>query len=472
MQRWNAQVRRTIGLLVAVIVLGCVYYPSCVADDAPILKAGVTKRRVTPPEWVPYLTSSGNGTSAPFDGVHDDLHAAALVLDDGRQTIALLTVDSIGYDNAILGPDHNFTAELRSRVSAATAIKPAAIMLAASHTHSAPETIGLTPFRDEARVAMWVEKHLEDLAQTVIEAWRKRVPVRVRHGSTQVKDLSRHRRIALKGGTLNRRGPLPDPDQVTVPWQTDDELNVMYLETTTGKPHSVVLNFTAHPVVAMLLPPVSADYPGAAQAIVEAALPGVVCLFTQGACGNINSSKVTGTFDDVEQIGGELGRAALKVIARVKVEQTPFLSPAVAVSAEDCELAGRECPTLAEAQRAAEQKPSAANGQLLRLARKLAEGPIRAEVQLMRVGPIRWVALPGEPFVETGFALKRAGATFVVGYANGYVGYLPIRAAYAQGGYEATPGPWSRVAPGSTERLQEIGEKLLSQSNAAKAIGR
>jgi hypothetical protein len=81
----------------------------------------------------------------------------------------------------------------------------------------------------------------------------------------------------------------------------------------------------------------------------------------------------------------------------------------------------------------------------------------------MSIGPVRWVALPGELFVETGLALKQAGATFVVGYANGYIGYLPIRRAYDEGGYEVDPGTWSRVAPGSAERLQAIAERLLSQ---------
>src|SRR5688500_9452532 len=56
------------------------------------LKAGVAKREITPPIWVPYLTSSGNGTSAPFKGLHDRLHARALVLDDGKQAIAVLSV--------------------------------------------------------------------------------------------------------------------------------------------------------------------------------------------------------------------------------------------------------------------------------------------------------------------------------------------------------------------------------------------
>ena len=79
----------------------------------------------------------------------------------------------------------------------------------------------------------------------------------------------------------------------------------------------------------------------------------------------------------------------------------------------------------------------------------------------MRLGPVRWIGLPGEPFVETGLALKQAGASFVVGYANGYLGYFPIRRAYDEGGYEVTKGAWSRVAAGSAERLQDIGTKLL-----------
>jgi hypothetical protein len=79
----------------------------------------------------------------------------------------------------------------------------------------------------------------------------------------------------------------------------------------------------------------------------------------------------------------------------------------------------------------------------------------------MRLGPVRWISLPGEPFVETGLVLKRAGARFVVGYANGYLGYFPIRRAYAEGGYEVVEGAWSRVAPGTAERLQTIATKLL-----------
>lgn len=408
------------------------------------LTVGVAKRRVTPPLWVPHLTSSGNGTHAPFQSVHDNLFARALVLDDGCEAVAVLTVDSIGYDNTILGPGRDFTAELRRKVAASTALKPDAIMLAATHSHSAPETIGLTPFREVRGVPEWIENHLAELAATVVEAWRNRVPARARAGVTKVEGIARYRRIRLRNGKESRQGPLPPPEDVAVPWRLDEDLNILHFERADGTPLAVMLNYTAHPVVAMLLPHVSADYPGAATAFVEHELPGAICLFTNGCCGNINTVKVATNFDDVQAIGTKLGRATLGTLRELK----PLVDPRVAHRSTQLTLAPRECSP-------------AKTPVLSRLAKKLAEGPLRADVQAMRVGPVSWVSLPGEPFVETGFALKDAGATFVVGYANGWLGYFPIRRAYDEGGYEAQPGAWSRVAPGSAEQLETAGVACL-----------
>jgi hypothetical protein len=408
------------------------------------LTVGAAKRKITPPLWVPYLTSSGNGTHAPFQGVHDDLFARALVLDDGHDAVAMLAVDSIGYDNALLGPGRNFTDELRRKVAASTTLTPDAVMLAATHSHSTPETIGLTPFRDARGVPEWIENHLSELAATVIEAWRNRVPARARAGVTQVEGIARYRRIRLRNGKESRRGPLPPPEDVAVPWRLDEDLNILHFERDNGAPLAVLLNYTAHPVVAMLLPHVSADYPGAATALVERELPGAVCLFTNGCCGNVNTVKVATNFDDVQSIGETLGRAALGKLRELK----PLADTAVAHHSTELTLAPRECPT-------------AKTPVLSRLAKKLAEGPLRAAVQAMRVGPVSWVSLPGEPFVETGFALKNAGATFVVGYANGWLGYFPIRRAYDEGGYETQAGAWSRVAPGSAEQLEAAGVARL-----------
>ena len=415
---------------------------------------------MTPPLSVPYLTSSANGTTAPFQGLHDDLFARALVLDDGCQKLALLSVDSIGYDNSILSPHRDFTRELRRQIAARTNLKPEAIMLAATHAHSAPETIGLTPFRDVPGVPEWLANHLHQLVETVVEAWKNRAPARAFAGTTKVEGIARYRRIVLKNGKLSVHGPLPPAEQVAVPWQLDETLSLLWFERENGEPCAALMNYTAHPVIAMLLPQVCADYPGAASALVEDKLRGAVCLFTNGAAGNVNSLKVSTNFDDVALLGGKLGAAALDRITVLRSGQ-PLPDTRLEVRFRRFELEPRPCPPLAQALRAASATASGKDGTLTRLALKLAEGPAQGELQAMRIGPVRWISLPGEPFVETGLELKQAGASFVVGYANGYLGYFPTRRAYAEGGYEVTLGAWSRVAPGSAERLAELGRRLL-----------
>ncbi len=184
-------------------------------------------RNAGPPRQsgIPYLTSSGNGTSSPFNGVHDPLFARAFVLDDGKQSIALLSADSIGYDNALLGAGRDFTGELRKRIVAKTDLRAENIMVASTHSHSTPETICLSNLHEVAGGEEWLEEHLQTLAETVIEAWKNRLRVKVFAGVTKVEGVARNRRILLKDGKLSRYG------------------------------------YTAHPVVAMLLPEVSADYP-------------------------------------------------------------------------------------------------------------------------------------------------------------------------------------------------------------------
>lgn len=448
------------GLLSAGVLAGC-SAKQVTAGDSP-LRVGVAKREVTPPVWVPYLTSSGAGTCAPFGGVHDPLLARALVLDDGRQALVLLAVDAIGYDNAVLGPGRNFTAEVRRRVAAGTGLRPEAVMFASTHAHSAPETIGLTGFREVSGVRDWLERHVEDLAAVVVEAWRQRVPARARFGKTTVTGIARNRRILLKSGKLSSRGELPAAQDIAAPAPLDEELSVLWFERDTGAPHAVVLNYTAHAVVTMLLPPVSADYPGAACRRVEEQFAGAKCLFTQGTAGNINSVKVAATHADAEAIGRKLGDAA---IAEIKLlgARPPLAAPRLQLASEKIILPPRDCPSVTDAETSVRSKPTPQNQRTLRLARKLAEGPIEAEVQAMALGPVKWISLPGEPFVETGIALKQSGASFVLGYTNGWIGYLPIQRAYQEGGYEVGLGAWSRVAPGSAEKLEAAAKKILRQ---------
>jgi neutral ceramidase len=435
--------------------LGC----RSLSGPAGALLVGASRRDITPPTWVPYLKSSGTGACAVFEGIHDPLAARAVVVDNGAQSIAILCADSIGYDNALLGPGRDFTAELRARIAARTKLRPESIVVASTHAHSTPETIGLTSFREVPNVPAWIEAHLNSLADVVVEAWKRRRPAQLCGGTTTVTGVARNRRILLKNGKLSRHGPVPEEKDWAAPAPVDEELSWLSFERLDGSTAAVLLNYTAHPVVTMVLPPVSADYPGFACRTVEDALPGAVCLFTNGAAGNINSIYVSSNHRDAESLGAKLSSAFLRdrrLHSGPKLAAAPIQSRSIRLTLES-----RDCPSVERAEELAAAQPTNENKTRLRLARKLAEGPIRAELQAIQLGAWNWICAPGEAFVETGLALKKAGASFVIGYANGWVGYLPIRRAYTEGGYEVAAGPWSRVAPGCAELLEASAKKLM-----------
>ena len=74
------------------------------------------------------------------------------------------------------------------------------------------------------------------------------------------------------------------------------------------------------------------------------------------------------------------------------------------------------------------------------------------EVQVIRVGDLAFVGLPGEPFNEFGVDIKTNSPcpnTMVMGLANDYTSYFPTEVSFTQGpsgftpyisGYETTPG--------------------------------
>jgi len=62
-----------------------------------------------------------------------------------------------------------------------------------------------------------------------------------------------------------------------------------------------------------------------------------------------------------------------------------------------------------------------------------------AEIFGIRIGPAILLGINAEVFSEfTDMVRQRSGVDrcFIIGYANGDIGYLPTRAAYAEGGYE------------------------------------
>jgi hypothetical protein len=90
--------------------------------------------------------------------------------------------------------------------------------------------------------------------------------------------------------------------------------------------------------------------------------------------------------------------------------------------------------------------------------------PVATEIAGLRLGSAAFVFVPGELFVEIGLSIRASSSsapTWVVGYAEDYVGYIPTERAFEEGGYELGPGPWARVGRGSGSTIQREVSALL-----------
>ena len=151
------------------------------------------------------------------------------------------------------------------------------------------------------------------------------------------------------------------------------------------------------------------------------------------------------------------------------------------------ELPLRKLPSLREAERELERKASILNKLKGASPEKLTKAKIekfyaeitlslakeveslglgktmKVEIQVMKLNDAILVAIPGELFVEIGLDIKRKSKfdnTFIVGLANGEIGYIPTRQAFMEGGYESI----------STKFTEEAGE--IIRDTALRLINR
>jgi hypothetical protein len=254
--------------------------------------------------------------------------------------------------------------------------------------------------------------------------------------------------VQVPGIALNRR------DEGSV----DESLSVVKIEDSTGKLRAALWNFSCHPVAAHNWENlISADYPGFAAAVVEAAHPGAVALFTLGAAGDINPAEFH-HIRHARRYGTMLGGAILTAIGSAEI--TAELD--VAAATEVVDLPVQEFPSVESLRAEIDEHTS----RLKELEAQGAPWPKRSNVlikldwakealaareagnvpatrgmamQCIRLNDTAFVTLPGELFARIGLEVKRRSPfsrTFVIELANGSFCYLPTRDAFERGGYE------------------------------------
>ena len=395
------------------------------------LRAGVARADITPPIGQYNVLASGKLGTA----VRDPLYAKVIVFETDTARVAIVSLDL----------DAPFPPELfdyyRQRLKQEANIDYVA--LTASHTHS---SIDLETNAEEMLKWPWTFLAMDKIYFAILAAHRDAVPVRIRTGYGS-SNIATNRRLVKPDGVVTLGRGYPNKPDVQ---PSDHRVGVLRVDRLDGSALAVVVHYACHPVALMADDSVSfsADYAGEMENEVARRVAGAPeVLFWQGAAGDINlRDSITGSGEpEVKRYGQELADAV--VAARNAASDT--VDDAVSYRTTTLDIPSRWSPeAVAEAGRGA----SSIDRWLVLNYHPVYVAPVGT---LLLGKQVALALLPGEPFIDFQFRIDAASPvknTWIVGYCERTVGYLPTIRAAAEGGYGGN-GPETLLQIGAADQM-------------------
>ena len=427
-------------------------------------------------------------TNVDAGPVNDRLYARALVVKSGETTAVLVAVDAVAIGE-IGHIKNDYLGKVRSQIERDLKIKPANILINASHCHGV--------------VCSDVDQRT---VQAIKTAHQNLVPVKVGVGVGHESRIMENRRLKLKNGKevdVRHAYSMPADEDVAAIGPVDPQIGILRLDRADGQNLAVVYNFACHPIQGVPNGGNTADITGFASKVIEDNLSdGAVALFIQGCGGDINPVGYKGvdTPRDAEPLGNLLGLSTLKGLKQtasmadqrlVVINETLTLPRAdvadriAALEAEQTRLLNSlkgttlnlktflpmvvkynltpEFPSYYSHRYLLEEKQERTDltkldadnrrnmkqyidnirtmEELTRLqtnlallkkhqAENIAAGKRTLDVEVvgLRIGEFTLITFPGELTVQIGLNIKKGSPhsrTFVAGYTNGYIYYAP-----------------------------------------------
>lgn len=437
------------------------------AEKAPSLQAGAAAVDITPRQFPIRVRGRIR------DRAHDALHSRALVFSDGTTTLAMVVVDSLGVAEESCD-------DAKKLAARQCGIVPENIMIAATHTHTAPSSNAKEG--DPASVA-YRKVLVEGIAESIVKAHAALRPAALGAASHPLPDEVRNRRWFLKPGKMP-----PNPwglmDKVKMnPGYSAEVLDrpagpidpdVMILAVSDVKKRklfALFANYALHYVGGLPHDQVSSDYCGEFARLMPSRVrcnDDFVAMMSNGASGDINNLPFLLTRpprepgEQVRIVASKAADAAWHAWRKIEdydksvpigmVERKITLNLRRA-TAEQIERAKAILAITDKKERA--KLPKKAESYARKTMSMLEGGQTTVPLQAIRLGDNAVCAIPFETLVEIGLELKARSPfsnTIVVSIANGYNGYLPPPNQHKLGGYETWLG---------TSRVQEDASVLI-----------
>jgi hypothetical protein len=207
--------------LIQILSISLLFIGFANGASAGELRAGAAKVSITPAsDEFPYQI----GREKPFVGVHDDVFARALVLDDGESRVALVVeeVESI--------PDPKGTV---TQVAQAIGVPESNVIVSATHSHES-----LTVFIHGNQLTPAQQKEIEHCRAGAVEAARQAAanlkPARISFGRGEAY-------VNINNGEQSGIAYWYDPKG-----PTDKTLDLLRVEAASGQPIAMVVNYGTH----------------------------------------------------------------------------------------------------------------------------------------------------------------------------------------------------------------------------------
>jgi len=391
-------------------------------------RASCVKVDITPEESL-WLLGYGPRKS---EGVHDRIFHRIAAMDDGKIQFFLVSSDLAAISPAFY---EQFCRELEQE----TGIRSEQVWWTLTHTHSAPE-VGSPGLIRSMQPERFLHEHNPEysewvkarLIEGIREARSKLEPARL--GVTTGHSMANINRRAIDVDGRASYGMNPEA-------AVDRQIGLIRLDRTDGSPLCLVAVYAMHGTVLgaeNLL--ISGDAQGIVSEYVEEKV-GAPMLHVNGAAGNI--SPLYSTYPDfkkghITQFNVLLGDRILQANRSLKSGTSKVVLWTGETVIETPRKAG-----FGWVEELAHYLRETANGVSL----------VRVPVRFLKINDdlVLWTA-PVELFCEIAINVRNHSPfpfTFFAGYTNGFLGYLPTRQAFAEGGYE--PG---RVSP-FTEQVED-----------------
>ena len=284
-------------LLWALVLSPLVLAQTTYAEEVspPAFRAGAAAINVSPWSGV---SMAGYFNDRKTAYVHDELHARALVLDDGTRKLAFVVVDSCMIARETMD-------EAKKTIFEKTGISSEQVIMAATHSHTAPTSAHVFQSEPDPQYRMFL---IAKMADAVVQATQNLEPAQIAWGSGQLPGPLNNRRWKMKPGTVpesplgvkteqvQMNPPVAGENLLEPAGPIDPEVSFIAVRSVSGVPIALLGNYSLHYVGGEKAGHASADYFGYFTREIERLLevpagndPPFVGILTNGTSGDVNN---------------------------------------------------------------------------------------------------------------------------------------------------------------------------------------